>query len=308
MPHRQSILQSKVPYWKNNSMSRQLIMNLRKRVFGPMRAVARHTVLDLLSTFMSGKACELNSSPRVHLLYLHHLFGYELEGFRKLLEWLSGQNYKFISHSEAVERVNRKDFDHIYISFSFDDGLKSCVDASRVMDEYGAKGCFFVNGSIVGERDSMVIDHFCRTRLNILPMEFMDRADLEDLVARGHEVGNHTHSHFDCGALDINSFKWEFDTSHELIAGIVGQPSHFAWPYGRAENITDEQLRYIKNVGYDSAASAIRGCHLGTKSDDPFYLLREHLVADWPLRHIQYFMARSVATTLSTVPVAVENF
>ena len=276
-------------------MSGNLTAKISNKAILEGRLLLRHVALDVLSSIYVNKTRILNDSPRVHLLYLHHVFKGEIQGFQKLLEWLTAEEYVFVSHSEAVDRIAQQDCNGRYVSISFDDGLESCIDASRIMDEYGAKGCFYVNGAIVGETDSSKIDHFCRNRLNMAPMQFMDWNDLEDLVKRGHEIGNHTFSHLDCGKLDLDMFCMEFQRNHELIEGMIGAPRHFAWPYGRAENIKQEQLTYVRDAGYKSAASAIRGCHIKNRNEDQFYLLREHLMADWPLNHIKYFMGRSIA-------------
>jgi hypothetical protein len=67
--------------------------------------------------------------PRVHFTYMHHVFRDEEKEFVALLEWLVEAGHKFISYSEGIDRVVRGDIDKAYVSFTFDDGFKSCLRA-----------------------------------------------------------------------------------------------------------------------------------------------------------------------------------
>jgi len=256
------------------------------------RSVSRYIILDVLSSYYVSSD-SFKNAPRVHFIYLHHLHDSEVSDFRRLIEWLISQGVVFVSHSRAVEMLDGSDLKGIYVSISFDDGLKSCVRASRVMDEYSIKGCFFVNGSMVGECDRAKVAEFSRVRLNMDPVEFMDWSDLESLFFRGHEIGNHTFSHSNCALLDMEMFEEEFILNHNVIAENIGAPIHFAWPYGRAHDVNKEQLEFVQNFGYKSSSSAVRGCHSTGVNHDCFFLYREHVMLSWPLRHIKYFLVRS---------------
>jgi peptidoglycan/xylan/chitin deacetylase (PgdA/CDA1 family) len=260
------------------------------------KSILRHYMLDILSQLEKARNI-LNTStnvPRVHFLYFHHIFLDEVKGFRMILEWLVDKGFEFISHSEAVNKIALKEYEGMYVSISFDDGLKSCLLASKIMDDYGAKGCFYINGKVISASDNDKIETFCREQLNMKLMEFLSWEDIKDMVKRGHEIGNHTFSHNNCGKLSQEDFENDFEINHRLISEKITPPVHFAWPYGREDNVNKGQLDYIKMRGYHSAASAIRGgCYHEGRVSDSFYLLREHCVAAWPLRHIEYFISRS---------------
>jgi hypothetical protein len=115
----------------------------------------------------------------VHLVYLHHVFSDEVVPFRKLLSRLSRQA-TFISHSEAVRRITSGAIDRTYVSISFDDGLLSCLDAARIMEDFGAQACFFVCPAAVDHFDDYVwISRWCHERLHKSPVKVMSWDDLE---------------------------------------------------------------------------------------------------------------------------------
>jgi hypothetical protein len=105
------------------------------------RSIARRAALDVLS--LLANATHGNAplrSPRVQFLYLHHLFPDEVASFRGMMAFLA-RDHRFISHSEAVGRVKHGPIDAPYIAFSFDDGLKSCLTAAAVLEEFGTTAC-----------------------------------------------------------------------------------------------------------------------------------------------------------------------
>lgn len=262
------------------------------------RALLRRLALDALWGFQ-----EIGSAPRVtvnrvHLIYLHHVLPREESNFFRSLDWMKQAGMHFIPYSEAIDRIEKGLFDKPYVAFSFDDGLKSCVVASRILDQFDAKACFFVNGKIVGELDHDKRAKFCSERLNMPLTAFMDLEDLQDLKIRGHEIGNHTFSHLNSAGVPFEVFKKDFDINHELLEAKLGESVHFAWPYGRGDHITRECISYVMESGYRSCASAIRGCHKEKLDLSKHYVLRDHWVAGWPQRHLKYFLRNSVRSAL----------
>lgn len=258
-----------------------------------VRSMARNLVLDGLSlTEKLRRSCL--SRPQVHLIYLHHVFADEVAGFKALLSTLQAAGVQFVSHAEAVEKLQSGSIDGSYASFSFDDGLKSCMTAAAILEEFGTTGCFFVNGKVIDSTPEVAAD-FCKDRINMPPCEFMSWDDLQKLAQAGHEVGNHMFSHYNSADLSSAAFAEDLEKNHDLLSDRVGAPKHFAWPYGGAHQILLEQLAMLKAAGYLSASSAQRGTYLeGGKKADIYYLLRDHCIARWPLRHTSYLLARSV--------------
>ena len=79
---------------------------------------------------VTGQMAQALQKNRIQFLYLHHVLEDEEDDFRELLAVLS-QQHRFISYSEAVERIWTGEIDAPYITFSFDDGMQSCDQSRR---------------------------------------------------------------------------------------------------------------------------------------------------------------------------------
>jgi len=257
------------------------------------RGWARHAALSALAARDSllGRTPRALRAPRVQILLLHHLFDDEVEGFRRMLAALA-REHEFISYSEAVRRIDQGDFPQPAVAFSYDDGHATCLTAARVMEEFGATGCFFVCPAIVGERDVGRISTFCIDRLHHPPAAFMGWEDLEGLLARGHEVGNHTTDHANLGRVPREALNDQIRRAREVLRTRLGACDHFAWPYGGTANITPEALSAILDSGHRSCASALRGAHRERLPSGAF-LRRDHVLGRWPPSHVRWFMARN---------------
>ena len=173
----------------------------------------------------SGELAESLAKPRVHFIYLHHVFDDEIAGFRAMLAEIQ-RSHTFVPYSEAVELVYAGTVARPTVCLSFDDGLLSTLKASRVMDELGISGCFFVCPAIVGEKKRSVVKRFALTRLGYPPMEVLDWSQCEDMMRRGHEIGSHTYSHPNMGDVSMEQAIDELQDSREhLIRRLGRRPS-----------------------------------------------------------------------------------
>ena len=239
----------------------------------------------------------------IHFVYLHHVFSDEVVPFRELLGRLSRQA-TFISHSEAVRRITSGAIDRTYVSISFDDGLLSCLDAARIMEDFGAQGCFFVCPAAVDHcHDYVWITRWCHERLHKSPVKVMSWDDLEDLQRRGHEIGNHTMNHPNLAETPIESRHQQIFVAREQLVRHLGEVAgrHFAWPYGEARHIDHAATSAILAAGHTSCSSAVRGVHLGTLPliTCPI-LLRNHAAFLRPVGTTEFFMRRNTRSGVTT--------
>ncbi len=257
-----------------------------------IRGIARNLALDGL--FLKTKAFSGNnlfSKHRIQFLYIHHVFQDELYGLEKLLNILSKQ-HTFISYSEAVERILNNNIDKAYIVISSDDGFKNNLDAAKIFDKYNIKACFFINPDTIGLTDYNKVKEFCFNRLNFPPTEFMTWRDVELLLKNGHEIGSHTMGHINVSTINIKEFEDNLCESYDIIKKRCGKLSHFAYPYGRLEQFSEEAFNLVFNLGFESCASAIRGCHIPYPNikKDSLLIRRDHIICDWNINHILYFI------------------
>ena len=95
----------------------------------------------------------------------------------------------------------------------------------------------------------------------------MTRAELQDLARAGHEIGCHTHSHFDLARLDRQYWEAEIQGSRRELEDLIGRPVvHFAYPYGMRRFFT-VPLRDVLPVDW-IAIDCIGGARLPAQSAD----------------------------------------
>jgi peptidoglycan/xylan/chitin deacetylase (PgdA/CDA1 family) len=269
----------------------------RYRQAYPLRAreVFREVALSIAAGGQSlwGRVASDLARPRVQILYLHHVFDDETGGFRRLLETLGSRGQRFCSYSEALERIWNGRIDAPYVALTFDDGLRSCLQAAEVMREFGIPGCFFVCPSIPEERNLDVLARFCREKLHKPPLEFLSWNDLERLRTNGHEIGSHTRTHSNLASLAPSQMEDEIGNSRRELIRRLGEARHFSWPYGRFHHFSEAARAAVFNAGYESCASAERGCHVRATTPRELLVRRDLVVARWPVRHVLYFLARN---------------
>jgi len=257
------------------------------------RRMARRLALSSLGGLykLTGRLSYLRQN-RIQFIYLHHLFPEEEMAFREVLRAL-GRHHSLISYSEAVERLWQGRIDRPYIAISFDDGLKHCRRAAEILDEFGVSGCFFICPSIVGETDYERLKEFCARKFSMPPTEVMTWDDVETLVKNGHEIGSHTMTHPVLSRISRERMRSEVGGSYECLTRRLGAVKHFAWPEGRFFHFNPAAAKTVFDAGFQSCASAERGCHV-TQPEPPQYglcLRRDYIPARWPWSHIVYFLA-----------------
>ena len=249
--------------------------------------------LSIRTKFPNAKS--IFEKPRIQFLYIHHVFDDEIEKFDKLLKLLS-KYHNFISYSDAVNKILTGNIDKPYISISSDDGFKNNLSAVKIMDKYGVKGCFFVNPDTIGIKDLSKVKSFCNNRLNFPPTEFMDWNDLDKLIKNGHEIGSHTMGHINIGETNIEKIEANINESYEILNKRIGKVSHFAYPYGRFFHFNKQAFDLVFKSGFNSCASAERGCHINADKKinaNELLIRRDHVICDWNINHILYFILNS---------------
>ena len=263
---------------------------------GKFRSALRCIALDALGMVDTlSNAEDLLTRPRIQFLYIHHIFKDEVANFEKIVAYLS-KGHTFISHSEAVHRLLTDTIDKPYIAWSSDDGIENNVLAAEVLNQYGAKCCFYINPYSIGLTDVTQIAKFCKEKLEMPPVAFLNWEQVGQLQEQGHEIGNHTFKHDKVSELSTDAFKADFIRADEMLTKNCGPIAHFAYTYGKFEHFNKTAFDFVFERGYDSCTSAVRGCHVngrGPLQKEDVFLRRDQLVGDWKLSHIKHFLVNS---------------
>src|SRR5258707_138872 len=81
-----------------------------------------------------------------------------------------------------------------------------------------------------------------------------------ELATDAHEIGSHTLAHLHLRDVGWARAEEEIAGSRELLARYVGCVRHFAWPFGTFADITPDLVKLAFDCGFESCASAVRGC------------------------------------------------
>lgn len=257
-----------------------------------LRSLARHYALSALSMLKANNDEQIKQN-RVVFTCFHSFFTDNESNLRKQLEFLA-KHFTFISYSEGVNRVATGNIDGNYMCFSSDDGYKSFYDICKIFDEFGIKALVFANPEVINETNYEVLTKFNQERLMHGPMEFLNWQEIDDLLSRGHEVGNHTFGHVNLGYCNTEELEKEIVTSYDILKKHIGPDLHFAWPFGSNHDISQEALNLIYEVGHISASAVDRHSHyeqLDVKKEKS-YLIREQIEPFYPVQHLKYFLSR----------------
>lgn len=242
----------------------------------------------------------LKSKPSIQFLYGHFLFGDEIKGFHRQMDFLRN-NFRIISYSDAVNLLKEGKIDDHYICFSFDDGILNTYRIAEAFAEWEISAMFFINPGITDKSDDKAfIARHCQEKINKKPLDFMDWDDVGQLVKWGHEIGNHNLNHENLGKIQKPEWQESVGKATEMLKSRIGEVRHFAWPYGLRSDISPEIFQFILDEGHVSIASAIRGQHFEKTDLDKNFILRDQVIFKEPVAAIPFFYKRNALQKINT--------
>ena len=144
-------------------------------------------------------------------------------------------------------RPVRMRLDRPMVSFSFDDAPASAAEAgAALLEARGLTGTWFISMGLAGTEGPMGVN--------------ADAGQIRRLLARGHELACHTHSHLDCGQADPEAMTRDVQSNLAALNALgVPDPVSFAYPYGDVSPAAKRTLggRY----------GLLRGLHHGLIAD-----------------------------------------
>jgi peptidoglycan/xylan/chitin deacetylase (PgdA/CDA1 family) len=136
------------------------------------------------------------------------------------------------------------------VSFTFDDIPKNAATTgAAILENYNARGTFYVSGSLVS--------------LTASPnWEAVDATDIAALHRKGHEIGCHTFSHKRTCDLDATTLAREIEDNRRYLLSIdpTIKIENFAYPFGYGSFGRKHQLK----AAFRSCRSIVPGVNSGT--------------------------------------------
>jgi len=234
---------------------------------GPVKAVARkvgirRATLSAFRTQFERRALAATRRPSATAagrILCYHSVGTPRWGvndvsprrFRRHIEQVLRLGYTFVPAAKIAHGKGGPND----VAITFDDGLLSvATTAAPILDSYSIPWTLFVVGGWIDGRHDFgegVI---------------MGWAEVQHLAARGVEIGSHSMSHPDFGALEGRAAYIELVESRRLIEARTGlQTRAFAIPLGQSTNWSPEAQSAAGEAGYQLVyAQSVRNRPQGT--------------------------------------------
>ena len=219
--------------------------------------------------------------------------------FRQVCQMLR-QKFHVVPLAEVFETVRgRRLLRPRTVAITFDDCYKDNLFAARLLKDLGLPACFFVPTAYVGTNEVFPWDR------HLPRMPNLSWDDVREMAAQGFEIGSHTVTHCDLGAVSPSKAWEEVVASKIEIERQLRRPIRwFAYPFGGPEHFRPEWVPLLREAGYDGCVSAHCGfvrpprqaLAAGELSGrtDLFVLPREAVPPFKSLLHLELFLSGSL--------------
>ena len=217
------------------------------------------------------KRFRMKELPDRVAVYFHALERPDWAQFRACIAYFRNQGYRIVNIDEYSSTLARGKM----LFVSFDDNYKNWHEAIGLLGELDVRATFYVNTLPFMDCSSEAarLQYFDRISYNANPIS-MTTAELVELANAGHEIGCHSHSHFDLARLERKYWDTEIRGSRQTLEDVIGRPVvHIAYPYGMRRYFTDALRDYCRSIGFQTIASGVPGYQHSPRID-PFNLHR----------------------------------
>jgi peptidoglycan/xylan/chitin deacetylase (PgdA/CDA1 family) len=130
------------------------------------------------------------------------------------------------------------------IVISFDDGYTSCFEEGLgVLEALGCKAIQFLVSGRIGKANDW----------DATGEAIMDKSQVREWLAAGHQIGSHTVSHRDLTRLPVMDAAEEIQASRKWLEDTFGiAVSHFSYPLGA---YNEQILDIVRETGYTTAVT-----------------------------------------------------
>jgi peptidoglycan/xylan/chitin deacetylase (PgdA/CDA1 family) len=181
------------------------------------------------------------------------------ELFQEHLSWLQ-EECDVIPFTDIPRALSRAKPTRPAVAITFDDGYCDNYDyAFPILESHGLTATFFVTVGLV-EQEESVIEIFKRLRTSsrddVLGLNW---DQIREMRAAGNRFGAHTYRHANLARVAREEAELELEKSKELLESRLGEAVEtMAYPFGkRGRHFTDTTVEFVKNAGYESAASVL---------------------------------------------------
>lgn len=191
--------------------------------------------------------------------------------FEKQMRWLQ-RHAEIVTLEELQDRMTRGRNDRLAVAITFDDGYaENCDRAVPYLLDQGIPFTYFVALDFVVQQRPFPHDQDLG-----IPLPVNTPEQLREMAAAGVEIGAHTRTHCDVGAIDdVESMLDEITTAKNELSALVKKPiRYFAFPYGQVANLSAAAAEWMKQDGILGVCSAYGAYNF--PDADAFHIQRYH--------------------------------
>lgn len=199
------------------------------------------------------------------------------------------KRYTFISPAQLDDYfANKLSLDRPAALISFDDGIRSNLDAAEWLEQQNIRAIFFVVPGFIDTPPEKQKEFFLRNirphinpAIDTQPEDFsaMTWSELTDLHRRGHAIGAHTITHTLVAATSSEeNAAYEIVTCKELIEKKISAPVDcFCAPNNSLLSCGAKEMALVKKH-YRYFFSTLPGSNL---SREPYFIRRANMESHW---------------------------
>ena len=196
--------------------------------------------------------------PRRVALYFHEIDTATASTLEAVILFFKQKDYSFVRAKEYDEDATP---DRRMVFLSFDDNYLGWHEHLPFFAKHGVTATFYCNSLPLDRApDDPVVTDYYRRLGSPADRRPLRSVHLRDMADAGHDVGCHSHSHFNLAALEPEILKEDLRLNRQMIQAASGSDAlEFSFPFGQPRHLPASVERQVRSAGFARIAHATSG-------------------------------------------------